>query len=227
VANRKVPACKCGLTPRSTGPAPAGGVRLVRSGFATVAHQPYAACLRGPVTSNVRQHSHTMRRTAAVVEGQAARSARAMRRQARSPNAGASFSPLKYRRIRELLLRGSVLLNNSTPSASRPSSLQRETVQWSQFFVPAAGSTSVPSVTRSTGGGRGHERGTSEEQRTCAARIPVLVKALAESGARRVLPNPSVKRSAAGRPPSPRAAVVYPASRGLGVLPPSPAYLER
>ena len=40
-------------------------------------------------------------------------------------------------------------------------------------------------------------------------------------------PNPSVKRSAAGRPPSPRAAVVYPASRGLGVLPSSPAYLER
>jgi len=40
-------------------------------------------------------------------------------------------------------------------------------------------------------------------------------------------PNPSVKRSAAGRPPSPRAAVVYPASRGLGVLPSSRAYLER
>jgi hypothetical protein len=40
-------------------------------------------------------------------------------------------------------------------------------------------------------------------------------------------PNPSVKRSAASRPPSPRAAVVYPASPGLGVLPPPPAYLER
>ena len=43
----------------------------------------------------------------------------------------------------------------------------------------------------------------------------------------KVWPNPSVKRSAIGRPPSPRAAVVYPASRGLGALPPSPAYLER
>ena len=38
--------------PRSTGPATAGGVSLARSGFATVARQPYAACLRGPVSSN-------------------------------------------------------------------------------------------------------------------------------------------------------------------------------
>jgi GNAT superfamily N-acetyltransferase len=44
----------CGLTPRSTGPATAGGARLARSGFATVARQPYTARLRGPVTSNVR-----------------------------------------------------------------------------------------------------------------------------------------------------------------------------
>ena len=46
-------------------------------------------------------------------------------------------------------------------------------------------------------------------------------------GGERVWPNPSVKRSANGRPPGPRAAVVYPASRGPGVLPLSPAYLER
>ena len=44
---------------------------------------------------------------------------------------------------------------------------------------------------------------------------------------RKVLPNPSVKRSAIGRPPSPRSALVYPALHGLGVLPLSPAYLER
>ena len=43
----------------------------------------------------------------------------------------------------------------------------------------------------------------------------------------RVRPNHSVKRSAIGRPPSPRGAVVYPAPHGLGVLPLSPAYLER
>jgi len=46
-------------------------------------------------------------------------------------------------------------------------------------------------------------------------------------GPRAVRPNPSVKRSAIGRPPSPRSAVVYPALHGLGVLPLSPAYLER
>ena len=46
-------------------------------------------------------------------------------------------------------------------------------------------------------------------------------------GGEKVGPNPSVKRSAIGRPPGPRAAVVYPASRGPGVLPLSPAYLQR
>ena len=40
-------------------------------------------------------------------------------------------------------------------------------------------------------------------------------------------PNPSVKRSANGGPPSPRGALVYPAPRGLGVPPSAPAYLER
>ena len=44
---------------------------------------------------------------------------------------------------------------------------------------------------------------------------------------RKAPPNPSVKRSAIGRPPSPRSAVVYPALHGLGGLPLSPAYLER
>ena len=46
--------CSRGLTLRSTGPATAGGVSLARSGFATVARQAYTACLRGPVSSNVR-----------------------------------------------------------------------------------------------------------------------------------------------------------------------------
>ena len=36
-------------------------------------------------------------------------------------------------------------------------------------------------------------------------------------------PNTSLKRSANGRPPGPRGAVAYPAPRGPGVLPPSPA----
>ena len=36
-------------------------------------------------------------------------------------------------------------------------------------------------------------------------------------------PNPSFKRSANGRPPGPRGTVVYPAPRGPGVLPSSPA----
>ena len=40
---------------------------------------------------------------------------------------------------------------------------------------------------------------------------------------RKVRPNTSLKRSANGRPPGPRGAVVYPAPRGPGVLPPSPA----
>jgi len=51
---------QCCLTRRSTGPATAGGVSLARSGFATVARQAYTACLRGPVSSNVRQHNSAM-----------------------------------------------------------------------------------------------------------------------------------------------------------------------
>jgi hypothetical protein len=39
----------------------------------------------------------------------------------------------------------------------------------------------------------------------------------------RLRPNPSLKRSANGKPPGPRGAVVYPAPRGLGVFPSSPA----
>jgi hypothetical protein len=39
----------------------------------------------------------------------------------------------------------------------------------------------------------------------------------------KVRPNPSLKRSANGRPPGPRGAVAYPAPRGPGVLPSSPA----
>ena len=44
---------------------------------------------------------------------------------------------------------------------------------------------------------------------------------------RRAGPNPSLKRSANGRPPGPRGAVGYSAPHGPGVLPLSPAYLER
>ena len=40
---------------------------------------------------------------------------------------------------------------------------------------------------------------------------------------RTLLPNPSFKRSGNGRPPGPRGTVVYPAPRGPGVLPSSPA----
>ena len=40
---------------------------------------------------------------------------------------------------------------------------------------------------------------------------------------RTLLPNPSFKRSANGRPPGPRGTVVYPTPRGPGVLPSSPA----
>ena len=51
---------QCCLTRRSTGPATTGGVSLARSGFATVARQAYTACLRGPVSSNVRQHNFAL-----------------------------------------------------------------------------------------------------------------------------------------------------------------------
>ena len=45
--------------PRSTGPATAGAVSLVRGKWCIIAYQAYGACLRGPVSSNVRQHTKT------------------------------------------------------------------------------------------------------------------------------------------------------------------------
>ncbi len=45
---------ECGLTPRSTGPATASAVSLVRGTWCIIAYQAYGACLRRPVNSNVR-----------------------------------------------------------------------------------------------------------------------------------------------------------------------------
>ena len=56
VAQRS-PTAKCGLTPRSSRPASAGNVSLVRGTWCIIAYQAYAACLRGRLTSNVRQRS--------------------------------------------------------------------------------------------------------------------------------------------------------------------------
>jgi hypothetical protein len=169
-----------------------------------------------------------MRRTAAVIESQAARSAQAMRRQARPANTGASLSPLKHQRIRELLPRGRVPWRSSNPSATRSRFRVRSAVQKSQFVVPAAGSTTVPSVMCGAGGRRGRQCGASEEQHVVRGKVTGHLKPRIERAARRVLPNPSVKRSAAGRPPGPvwRYAV-HCRQTGPGVLPSSPAYLER
>ena len=143
-----------------------------------------------------------------------------------SLNVSVSSSPLKRLRIQEPLLRTSVLLSNSDPSASRPGSVPRDAVQRSQFVVPAAGSRTVPSVVCGAGGGRGHPCSTSDEQgvwrRECGS-----LKLLAESGVRRVLPNPSVKRTRNGVAPGPRGRVVYPRPHGPGATPLRAAYLER
>jgi len=50
---------RAGLTLRSTGPATASAVSLVRGTWCIIAYQAYGACLRGPVNSNVRQHTKT------------------------------------------------------------------------------------------------------------------------------------------------------------------------
>ena len=52
---------KCGLTPRSTGPATASTVSLVRGTWCIISYQAYGACLRRPVSSNVRPHNPPMR----------------------------------------------------------------------------------------------------------------------------------------------------------------------
>jgi hypothetical protein len=54
--NRLLSFAQCCLTPRSSRPATAGSVRLGRGPGGIFAAQPYAACLRGRLSSNVRQH---------------------------------------------------------------------------------------------------------------------------------------------------------------------------
>ena len=140
-----------------------------------------------------------MRRTAAVIERQAARSAQAMRRQARPSNTGASLSPLKHQQVQELLPRGCVPLSSSNPSASRPTSVPRDAVQKSQLVVSAAVSTTVPSVTCGAGGGRGRQCGPSGEQYVLCGQVTGQLKPRIERAARKVLPNPSVNRTRSGR----------------------------
>jgi hypothetical protein len=48
---------KASLTPRSSRPATAGSVSLVRGTWCIIAYQAYAACLRGRLNSNVRHHT--------------------------------------------------------------------------------------------------------------------------------------------------------------------------
>ena len=98
----------------------------------------------------------------------------------------------------------------SIESASRPTAETNREQSKSQFVEPAAGSGPVPSVACRTRGGRGRQQCKVQE-------VAVQQRA---SG---VTPNPSFKRSATGKPPGPRSAVVYPAPRGPGVLPSSPA----
>jgi hypothetical protein len=50
---------RCGLTPRSSRPATAGSVSLVRGTWCIIAYQAYAACLRGRLNSNVRHHARS------------------------------------------------------------------------------------------------------------------------------------------------------------------------
>ena len=90
--------------------------------------------------------------------------------------------------------------------------------------VPPPGHA-VPLAKAHSGGGRGRSCGTSLLQ---SAGKQNLVQAAAHTWARQVRelrPNPSFKRSATGRPPSPvRRYAVHCRQTGLGGLPASPAY---
>ena len=116
-----------------------------------------------------------------------------------------------------------VKAGKSAASASRPRHALREALLFIQFVEPAAQRNAVPSVATCVGGGRGRHCGASKDLRAWLAAVEGSWPATVLLMASKVLPNPSFKRSANGRPPSPRAAVVDPASRGLGVLPSSPA----
>jgi hypothetical protein len=102
-----------------------------------------------------------------------------------------------------------------------PLSLQK--LKFKLFAVLSCGSeikSAVPSLgTVSLG---------SFSSQASARRIRVFAKGCRTFGGKEVVPNPSVKRSAAGRPPGPGwRYAVHCRQPGPGVLPSSPAYLER
>jgi ketosteroid isomerase-like protein len=54
------------LTIRSTGPATAGAISLIRGTWCIIANQAYGTCLRGPVSSNVRRRTSPLLRNSSM-----------------------------------------------------------------------------------------------------------------------------------------------------------------
>ena len=108
-------------------------------------------------------------------------------------------------------------------TASRSGARREQSVCWAAAIssgvrpLPSLAAVQEPGTPLSSArSGRQLRQGEwSSEARLPWASVPC------QQGAAR--PNPSLKRSANGRPPGPRGAVVYPAPRGPGALPLSPA----
>ena len=108
---------------------------------------------------------------------------------------------------------------NSIPSASGASSAQREASEGVSSLNPPR---SGPWCLRSSFAVAAGEGTTAEHRSNCASGKEFILRLQHCAG--RVMPNPSFKRSAAGRPPGPgRRYAVHCRQPGPGVLPSSPA----
>ena len=219
-ATRKI-GVRC-LTLRSTGPATAAVVSPACGAFGTFARRAYAVCRSGPVSSNVRPQE---------------RHHQCFRRSSWKPcSYRACFSPLRMLNNPKLsratsdshnisMVKVKTVFANNVPTRfehrkQRFGCIHR-TICLQPVMVHRTLAQSIEPRTK-------HRLFRYSVNYRCSRYSLTgislyLLRCLNIVCILNLRPNPSFKRSANGRPPGPRGTVVYPAPRGPGVLPSSPA----
>jgi hypothetical protein len=231
-AHNPSPSSKRGITPRSTGAPTAGHQRPVGGTRYTFTVRALASCRRRPVTSNVMPRGNTV-----PVHCLRFHSQHAQRRVLKLPRASGAAETAKGKPSLKACPRRS-------QAHVSPASVQAKVFTANENWRRARKMMEAPCTASDVATFKCHQdepavaSGRTEQlktprRHTCApsdpppSAYPVLARTqrLAFQQARH---NPSVNRSANGRPPAPgRWYAVHFHRPGAGVLPSSPGYLER
>jgi hypothetical protein len=231
-AHNDSPSSKRGITPRSTGAPTAGHQRPVGGTRYIFTARALASCRRRPVTSNVMPRSNTVRRHCLRFEGQHAHG-----RVCKLPHASGQARTAKDRPSLKACPRKS-------QAHASPAPVQAMVFTADETCRRASKTMKAPCTASDVATFKCHQdeptvaSGRTEQLRTprrhtsapsdpppSAYSVLARTQRLASQQARH---NPSVNRSANGRPPAPgRWYAVHFHRPGAGVLPSSPGYLER